>query len=43
MEKNARTTAFSHKILMDGDRLSYSETVILDIYGRVFEHTDKIS
>ncbi len=41
MEKNARTTAFHHKITINNDRLAYSETTILEIYGKEFEHTDK--
>ena len=41
MQKNARTTAFRHKITVSPERLSYSETTIVDIYGRVFEHTDE--
>lgn len=41
MRENARTTQFSHKILVDKNKLSYSETTIVDIYGKVFEHTDQ--
>ena len=40
MQDNAKTTAFSHKISVDKDQLSYSETTTLDIYGRIMEHTD---
>lgn len=40
MAENAKTTAFRHKILLEGDQLTYSETTVLDIYGRSFDHTD---
>lgn len=41
MRDNARTTAFEHTIEIQGNRLSYSETTMVDIYGKMFEHTDK--
>jgi hypothetical protein len=41
MRDNAKTTAFTMCLEVDGDNMSYSETTMLDIYGRVFEHTDK--
>jgi hypothetical protein len=41
MRDNAKTLAFSHKITLEQDRLCYSETTTLDIYGRIFEHTDQ--
>ncbi|KAA3606235.1 MAG: DUF1794 domain-containing protein [Calditrichaeota bacterium] len=40
MEKNAKTTKFSHKISIANGKMSYSETTTLEIYGKVFEHTD---
>lgn len=40
MQENARTTAFQHRITVGNGKLSYSETTIVDIYGKVFEHTD---
>lgn len=40
MQENARTDQFSHRIIIDGDELSYSETMVLDIYGKKFDHTD---
>lgn len=40
MRDNASTKAFQHTIEVDGDRLSYSETTTLEIYGKTFEHTD---
>ncbi len=41
MRDNAKTTAFSHKISVTGDTMSYSETTSLEIYGKKFEHTDE--
>jgi hypothetical protein len=41
MRDNARTTAFRHQITLVDRRLSYSETTIVEIYGKVFEHTDQ--
>ena len=41
MREKARTTGFTHKITVEGGRLSYSETTMLEIYGRSFEHTDQ--
>lgn len=40
MRDNARTTAFRHRIAVGDGRLSYSETTIVEIYGKTFEHTD---
>lgn len=40
MQDNARTTAFQHRITVSNDKLVYAETTIVDIYGKVFEHTD---
>ena len=41
MQKNASTTAFRQKIVVGNGKLSYFETTTLDIYGKVFEHTDQ--
>lgn len=41
MGKNAKTTKFAHKISVGNGKMSYSETTTLEIYGRVFEHTDE--
>ncbi len=41
MEKNAKTTKFVHKISVANGKLSYKETTTLEIYGKVFEHTDE--
>ena len=40
MRDQAKTTAFRQRILVGGGKLSYEETTMLEIYGRVFEHTD---
>lgn len=41
MQSKARTTGFSHKIEVTGDTLVYSETTVLDIYGKnSYQHTD---
>ena len=41
MRDNASTLEFSHELTVDGDRLSYFETTVVDIYGKTFEHTDE--
>lgn len=41
MQKNASTTQFDQTLIVGDGRLSYSQTMVLDIYGRIFEHTDK--
>jgi hypothetical protein len=41
MRDKASTLAFSHELKVNGDKLSYFETTLLDIYGRTFEHTDR--
>ncbi|NOZ73022.1 MAG: FABP family protein [Chloroflexi bacterium] len=41
MQGNARTTEFHHRITVGNGKLSYSETTIVEIYGKVFEHTDQ--
>ena len=41
MRENARTVSFSHTISVDQNGLSYSETTVLEIYNRRFEHTDE--
>lgn len=41
MQNNARTTAFHHKIYLGDNTLSYSETTMVEIYGKVFKHTDQ--
>jgi hypothetical protein len=41
MRDKARTVEFRHDLTVDGKTLSYSETTVLEIYGRTFEHTDE--
>lgn len=40
MRDNASTREFRHRVVVGDGRLSYSETTMVDIYGKVFEHTD---
>ena len=35
------TIEFRHQIRLEGDRLSYSETTVVEIYGKTFDHTDE--
>jgi hypothetical protein len=41
MQKNARTTDFRQTITAGHGKLTYSQTIMVDIYGKTFEHTDK--
>ena len=41
MAENARTTAFNQSITLGNGKLSYAQTMMVDIYGKTFEHTDK--
>ena len=41
LAQKARTLAFTHRIEVEGDTLRYTETTLVDIYGRRFEHTDR--
>ena len=41
MQKNASTTAFRQKIVVGNGKMAYCETTTLDIYGKIFEHTDQ--
>ena len=40
MRDNARTVSFMHSIVVSAERLEYTETTELEIYGRSFSHTD---
>jgi len=40
MRDHASTQSFTHRIEVNGDELSYHETTVVDIYGRIFDHTD---
>lgn len=42
MRENALTTAFTQRMSIGKDRLSYRQTTLVDIYGvHAFEHTDE--
>jgi hypothetical protein len=40
LREKARTTAFSQRVVLNGENLSYSESTMLQIYGREYNHTD---
>jgi hypothetical protein len=40
MVDKAKTTKFTQKLTVNATRLSYSETTMVDIYGKTFTHTD---
>ena len=42
MREKARTLEFRHELTVEGDKLSYDETTVLDIYGKPrYLHTDQ--
>ncbi|NOQ14840.1 MAG: DUF1794 domain-containing protein [Methyloprofundus sp.] len=41
MQENARTTEFHQKLIITNKILSFAETTMVEIYGKVFEHTDQ--
>lgn len=41
MRDNARTIEFRHKVMIANNTLHYTETTVLEIYGKTFEHTDQ--
>ncbi len=43
MKKKARTVKYFHKLSVKGDALNYQQTMNLEIYGNMFEHTDNNS
>jgi hypothetical protein len=41
MFSKAKTTKFSHRIMVKGNQMNYTETTVLDIYGQSsYDHTD---
>ncbi|RLD85486.1 MAG: hypothetical protein DRJ07_02925 [Bacteroidetes bacterium] len=40
MTEKAKTLEFNQKLIVSKDTLSYTQTTVLDIYGRNFDHTD---
>ena len=41
MRENASTKSFRQRIVVGNGRLSYPETTMVEIYGKMFEHTDQ--
>jgi hypothetical protein len=41
MDENASTIEFRHYIAVGAGKLSYCETTMVNIYGKIFEHTDR--
>jgi hypothetical protein len=41
MQEKARTLEFSHNVQVGNGHLTYSETTVVEIYGKVFRHTDQ--
>ena len=41
MQKEARTIGFTQQIIISQKQLSYTQTTMLEIYQRSFEHTDQ--
>ena len=41
LHAKAKMTKFDQQLILAEDTLSYQQTMILDIYGKIFEHTDK--
>jgi hypothetical protein len=40
MNNNAKTTEFKRELVISGNTLSYSQETTVDIYNKVFNHTD---
>jgi len=40
MQENAKTTEFTQEFSFNREELTYSQTMVLDIYGKIFNHTD---
>ncbi len=40
MSRKAKTLEFRQTITIDNGTLAYSQTTVVDIYGKIFEHTD---
>ncbi|MDQ6976475.1 MAG: heme-binding beta-barrel domain-containing protein, partial [Mariprofundaceae bacterium] len=41
MANNAKTISFSQRVTIGENKMAYKETTVLDIYGKVFDHTDE--
>jgi len=40
MSKKASSLEFSQKVTVGGAKMAYAQTTLVDIYGKVFDHTD---
>ena len=40
MQEKARTVEFSHEVSVIGETMTYSETTLVEIYGKRVDHTD---
>ncbi|CCQ72783.1 conserved protein of unknown function [Magnetospira sp. QH-2] len=40
MSKKASSMEFRQKVIAGGGKMTYAQTTLVDIYGKVFEHTD---
>ena len=40
MKKNAKTIEFTQELSVNSNELNYTQTMVLDIYGRIFNHKD---
>ena len=41
MLKKAKTLSFTREFLISDNKLKYSQETVLDIYGKIFTHTDE--
>ena len=41
MRDKAKTIGFEHQINVDSTSLTYKQTMVLDIYGKIFDHRDE--
>ncbi len=41
MFEKAKTKSFNQTVTVAGDRMQYNESTILEIYGKIFDHTDR--
>ncbi|MCP4787525.1 MAG: FABP family protein [Fuerstiella sp.] len=41
MQEQARTVEFRRRITVDGNTLTYTQTTVVEIYGKTFDHTDE--
>jgi hypothetical protein len=40
MQRKAQTQAFKRDLTVNGNQLSYLQETTIDIYGKIFDHTD---